>query len=120
MSGLLLPGKPQDSLAVAPGEDTLGGLPPRQPLRGEVLGGLEAHRQRFRDFQPEDVFGVVRDTLRIAVTPYRIDFVDVLQVPRFEAVAAGIDSRLFAHLANRGVAKLLSRVLASGDRLPGA
>src|SRR5215510_13945697 len=94
-------GKHQDRLAIAPREDLVGGLAPRQPRCRQVLARLEAHVQRRRYLEPEHVLGVVRDARRVAVAPYGIDFEDVLQVPLLELVALRLDARLLSDFADR-------------------
>src|SRR5512132_3287451 len=110
--------KLQYGVAIAPGKDALGGLPPRQPLRGEVLARRQGHRHPPRNPQAEHVLGVEGHSRREAVPPYRIDFPDVAKVPVGELAAGGVDAGLLAHLANRGLAQALALVLAARDRLP--
>src|SRR5205085_2756862 len=84
------------------------------------LAGRHPHLDVAWHREPEDVLGVVGHARGIALPPYRIDFVDVLQVPRLEAVFPRIDAGFLGHLAHRGLLERLARVLAAGDGLPEA
>src|SRR5258706_11630089 len=101
MSRLRFLRKHQNGLPVAPREYALGRLAPRQPLRRQVLARGEPHRQGPGNLEAEHMLGIVRDALVFAEEPYGIDFVNVLQVPRFEAIEAGGGARFLPHPAGR-------------------
>src|SRR5690349_11108367 len=66
------------------------------------------------------MLGVVGHARCIAVPPYRIDFVDVLQVPCLERAGRRIDARFLGHFPASRLLEGLPFVLAAGDRLPEA
>src|SRR5579862_2758891 len=111
-------GKHQYRLPVAPGEDAFGGLVPGHPFGGEVLAGREAHRHPPGQLEAEYMLGIPRDARRIAMPPFRIDFVDVLKFPVFEHMTARVDPGFLGDFTDRRVAQRFSLVLASRDRLP--
>src|SRR5438045_984815 len=83
-----------------------------------MLAGGDLHGKRLRHPQPENVLRIVRYARRIAMPPYRIDFVDVLQVPVGKLVAPGFEPRFFANFADGGLPQALALVLATRHRLP--
>src|SRR5687768_935775 len=118
LGGGLAFGKPQYGVAVAPGEDPLGRLAPRQPQGGDMLAWGERHGQLPGNPQAEHMLGIEGHSRGETVPPYRIDFPDVAQVPLGELVARGVDAGFLAHLADRGLPQRLALVLAARDRLP--
>src|SRR5665647_378469 len=83
-----------------------------------MLTRRELDINRVGKLQTEHMLGVVCDAGRIAVSPVRIDLIDVLRLPVGQRVLPDIQPGLFAHLAYRRLSQRFFAVSAAGDRLP--
>ena len=80
-------------------------------------------RQPYRhgpgDLQTEHMFHIVRRARGVPMSPLRIDFVDVAEVPVHNAaMPRGVDPGFLQQLARRRRGQGFTRLLASGHRLP--
>src|ERR1035437_7092334 len=61
---------------------------------------------------------ILRNAVRIAMPPVRINFIMILQLPVGEYILTGIQSRLFTHFAYGRVAQGFHVFTTAGNRLP--
>src|SRR5450759_2722450 len=83
-----------------------------------MLTRRELDINRMWKLQTEHMLGVVCDAGRIAVSPMRIDLIDVLRLPVGQRVLPDIQPGLFAYLAYRRLSQHFFAVATAGDRLP--
>src|ERR1035437_1191565 len=69
-------------------------------------------------YNTEHVFGVVCNIWRIAVSPLRVNLINVFRLPVGQRVLPDIQPGFFAHLAYRRLNQRFFGVTAAGDRLP--
>jgi hypothetical protein len=114
----------QHRLGVARRKAAVGRLAPRQPDEPQVFPRVQQHRRTGRHGQAEDVLGVAGHARRIAITPDRVDVVDIGQLPVAQRrgryrTAANLDAGLLEHLTPAGLdQRFVGLVLRTRHALP--
>ena len=83
-----------------------------------MFAGRERNRQACRHAQTENMFGIVRDTRCVAVSPLFVNFKILVEVPVGQRILICIESGFLRHFADGGLRQTLARLATAGDRLP--
>lgn len=101
--------------------NTSRSLLPGEPLRLEVLTRSQSWAGSGRKADGKDMLGVVGDSLGIAMSPMRKDFVTLSLLPILDRLQTLVKARLLLEFAlGGGCGQFLKRVEAASNRLPKA
>jgi len=111
-----------DGLGIRGGENHLTGTVLHDPIKVDVLPGVELNGGLRGNLQCKEPLRVVRDLRRVALSVCRVNGVSALatSVHQFEAQREHIDTRLFEDLSLSSLRpSLFQLVFGARDALPG-